>query len=137
VRNAVDHGLESPDERSTTGKTGKGQLTFSANEDVGLVTIEIGDNGRGIDWEAIRAKARHLGLPDRADAELVDVLCHEGFSSRSEVTETSGRGVGMAAVKKQVDAMGGRMAVRSTLGQGTTWSFSVPLRRAVQQRAMS
>jgi two-component system, chemotaxis family, sensor kinase CheA len=137
MRNAVDHGLESPDERSAAGKKPNGQLTLSATAKGDSVTIEIADDGRGIDWEAIRVKGGRLGLPCRTPADLLGVLCHEGFSTRSEVTEISGRGVGMAAVKQRVENMGGRLEVRSSLGQGTTWSISVPLRGRAQHRAAS
>jgi two-component system, chemotaxis family, sensor kinase CheA len=127
MRNAVDHGIESSEEREAAGKPAAGRITFAAVQKSDGVVLEIADDGRGIDWDVIRKKAANLGLPAQSHADLVAALCHEGFSTRTEVTETSGRGVGMAAVKRRIEAIKGRLEVQSTLGKGATWTFVIPL----------
>lgn len=125
VRNSVDHGLEVPEEREEVGK-GPGSLTLRTAVEGERFVVSIRDDGRGIDWEKIRAKAAGAGLPAQTQADLVDALFADGVSSRDEVSETSGRGVGMGAVKASVVAMGGQIEVDSTPGQGTVFRFSVP-----------
>ncbi len=127
IRNAVDHGLEAPDDRVAVGKQRSGRITLTAAQVNESVTIQISDDGRGIDWDSIREKGGALGLPTKTPADLLAVLCHDGFSTRSEVTEISGRGVGMAAVKRRVEGMGGRIELETAIGRGTTWGFIVPL----------
>jgi chemotaxis protein histidine kinase CheA len=90
------------------------------------MTFEVTDDGRGIDWDLIRTKAKERGLRDTLPSDLVDVLCHDGVSTRAEVTETSGRGVGMAALKQCVLAMKGRLDVEST-SKGTSWFMRFPM----------
>jgi signal transduction histidine kinase len=126
VRNSVDHGLEGPGEREEAGKDGPGALALRTAVEGGRFVVSIRDNGRGIAWEKIRAKAVGAGLPARTQADLVDALFADGVSSRDEVSETSGRGVGMGAVKAAVLAMGGQIEVESVPGEGTVFRFSVP-----------
>ena len=127
IRNAVDHGLEAPEDRVTAGKKSNGRITLVASQADDSVLIEITDDGRGIDWDSIRKQGSALGLPTRTPADLLAILCRDGFSTRTEVTEISGRGVGMAAIKRRIEAMGGRVELRTALGRGTTWSFVVPV----------
>ncbi len=126
VRNAVDHGIESPDERSARGKPREGLLSLRASSEKNELCIEIADDGAGIDWEAIRRAAKECGLAHRTQAELLNALCRDGVTTRSEVTSVSGRGVGMAAVLSRVRAMHGVLEVESKLGRGTTWIIRFP-----------
>ena len=127
IRNAVDHGLEPPEDRLAKGKNRGGRITLAAAQANDSLTIQISDDGRGIDWDSVREQGGALRLPTRTPADLLAILCHDGFSTRTEVTEISGRGVGMAAVKRRVEAMGGRIELETALGRGTTWSFIVPV----------
>ena len=90
------------------------------------LTFEIGDDGRGIDWDAVARKAGDLGLPNKTPQDLLQALCRDGVSTRESVSETSGRGVGMAAFKHQVELLGGRLEVRSSRGVGTSWIIRLP-----------
>jgi signal transduction histidine kinase len=126
VRNAVDHGLETPEERASNGK-GAARLVFRATTDGPEMTIRVSDDGRGVDWEALRAKMRAVGLPSSTREDLVNAMLSDGISTRTEQSETSGRGVGMAAVKKTIQRMGGKLAVESTPNKGTTWIFTFPV----------
>lgn len=120
VRNAVDHGLESNDDRIARGKPVPGTITLRASAaGGGGVTFEIEDDGRGIDWEAIRELARSRGLKHTTHADLVDALCEDGVSTRAVVTDASGRGVGMAALRQRVRAMSGQLELQSEMGRGT------------------
>ncbi len=123
VRNAVDHGLEAPDVRKGAGKSERGQLTLRTERRANEVVIEVADDGAGIDWEKLRAIGRQRGLPHSSEQELLDLLFVGGVSTRDEATETSGRGVGMDAVKAECDALGGRIEVQSRAGEGTHWRF--------------
>jgi two-component system chemotaxis sensor kinase CheA len=126
VRNAVDHGIERPEERVQAGKTPNGTLTLTAAIERGELRLEIGDDGAGIDWESIRRAAKARGLPHRTDADLLDALCQDGVTTRTEVTTVSGRGVGMAALKQRVLALHGTLDVASVRGRGTTWILRFP-----------
>ena len=121
VRNAVDHGLEAPNERLTLGKPAHGSLTLKAKVDADVLTFEVTDDGRGIDWGSIADKAKELGLPHASQAELLNALCSEGLTTRGAASELSGRGVGMAAFRERVSALQGRLEVRSAKGVGTSW----------------
>lgn len=121
VRNAVDHGLECASERVELGKPARGSLTLSAKIEGDQLVFEITDDGRGIDWAAIAQKAQELGLPHTTPAELLDALCADGITTRTDVSELSGRGVGMAALRARVRSLHGRLEVRSVKGVGTTW----------------
>jgi two-component system chemotaxis sensor kinase CheA len=127
VRNAVDHGLESAEERASAGKPARGKIRFEARCREGHLRLEIEDDGRGIDWEAVRRLCQERGLPSQTRADLVDALLRPGFSSREQVTETSGRGVGLAAVAAIVSERRGTIAVESEPGRGTLWVLSLPL----------
>ncbi len=127
VRNAVDHGIESPDERAAAGKPSRGRIRLTTKVVDGTCTVEIEDDGRGIDWDAIAAKAESMGLPSESTADLRAALLSDGVSSRTTVTETSGRGVGMAALKDVCDELGGSIAVTSSMGVGTRFSVSFPV----------
>jgi HAMP domain-containing protein/HPt (histidine-containing phosphotransfer) domain-containing protein len=121
VRNAVDHGFESADERREQGKPVRHTLLLRAEIVNDTLTFEVTDDGRGIDWTAIKERARARGLPHATPAELLAALCTDGLTTRDGVTETSGRGVGMAAFRRRVETLRGRLEVRSSPGVGTSW----------------
>jgi two-component system chemotaxis sensor kinase CheA len=123
LNNAVDHGLESDDERRRSGKSVPAKFVLSAQVREGEVVIDVRDDGRGIDWERVRELAATRGLPHQSERELTQALFSDGFSLKDQVSETSGRGVGLAAVKNVVTAMGGRIELESTQKVGTTWRF--------------
>lgn len=126
VRNCVDHGLESPEVRRSAGKSEAGQLSLSLRELSGALVLEVTDDGAGIDWDAVANKARAAGLPAATHAQLIDVLFRAGISTRDEVTTTSGRGVGLAAVRAALHAIGGTIEIDSVRGQGTTFRLCFP-----------
>jgi two-component system, chemotaxis family, sensor kinase CheA len=126
VRNAFDHGIEAPEERLRRGKPASGTLSLRASRRGDELEFQIGDDGAGIDWEHIRAMAKSRGLPHASPADLLDALCADGVTTRAEVTALSGRGVGMAAFKQRVVALGGSLEVRSVRGEGTTWIVRFP-----------
>jgi len=126
LRNAIDHGIESPDQRVEVGKDNNPHLDLRTFEDGDEVVIEVCDDGRGIDWERIREKAQGLGLPYEEQADLVAAMFSSGFSTRDEATDTSGRGVGLCAVREACDELGGRIETTSEAGAGTTFQFRFP-----------
>ena len=126
VRNAVDHGIESPEVRSKSGKTANGRLRLAADLAETGFFIEIEDDGRGIDWEAIRALCKKRGLPSESRADLVKAILSAGFSTCDQVTLVSGRGIGLDAVLATVNKLGGRLEVDSEPGRGTRWTLSFP-----------
>ena len=121
VRNAVDHGLEPPDERLALSKPPRPRLRLGATVKQGRFILEIGDDGRGIDWAEIKRIAGERGLPSGSEAELIAALFSAGFSTRSGVTATSGRGVGLSAVFARVRELDGTITVDSRPGHGATW----------------
>jgi two-component system chemotaxis sensor kinase CheA len=137
VRNAVDHGLESPDARATAGKARTGTITLCAFHEGGQVNIEIADDGRGIDVEAVRDKAVQRGLvpAERAarmsDREVARFVFLPGFSTAKVISSVSGRGVGMDVVKTNVEKIGGTVDIESTFGVGTTIRIKIPLTLAI------
>lgn len=135
IRNAVDHGLETPAERVAAGKPEKGTIRLQAMHDAGDIIIEISDDGRGMDPARILAKARRQGLVgenETPDEETIFKLIFEaGFSTADKVTDMSGRGVGMDVVKKQIQKLRGRIAIRSVLGSGCTFVLRLPLTLAI------
>ena len=135
IRNAVDHGLETPEVRKAAGKPEQGEIRLCAYHRSGRVLIEVGDNGGGINREKVRNIAVSKGLiPGDAalsDAEIDQLLFLPGFSTADKVSNLSGRGVGMDVVKTQITALGGRVSIDSTPGKGTTFSISLPLTLAV------
>ncbi|MCP4601414.1 MAG: hypothetical protein GY847_12965 [Proteobacteria bacterium] len=135
IRNAADHGIESKDERRKSGKEPIGKVMLSAYHEGGAIVIEISDNGKGLDKEAIVKKARTQGLlqdgEKLTDNEIYNLIFAPGFSTAKQVTEVSGRGVGMDVVKKNIDAMRGRVSISSVPGQGTSFKIILPLTLAI------
>lgn len=136
LRNAVDHGIEAPEQRVASGKPAAGNLVLSAMRDRSAVVIRVTDDGRGIDRERVLARAKRDGVveagkTDLTEDELLRLLARPGFSTAEQVTELSGRGVGVDAVYTRVRALGGAMNVRSAPGQGTTMTIRLPLTLAV------
>ncbi|MFN0116054.1 MAG: chemotaxis protein CheA, partial [Paracoccaceae bacterium] len=135
IRNAVDHGLESPEARSAAGKPAEGVITLRAQHRSGRVVIDIADDGAGINRERVLAVAQSKGLvPAEAqlsDGEIDNLLFLPGFSTASTVSNLSGRGVGMDVVKRAIQGLGGRIAIESRRGQGSIFSISLPLTLAV------
>lgn len=133
VRNAVDHGIESADDRVSTGKPARGTVSLNAYHQGTQVVLEVRDDGRGIDLDLVRAQAVRNGLvkPDDAqrllEADLLNVIFEPGFSTASEVTEVSGRGVGMDVVRTVLDRLKGTVHVASVKGKGTTIQLRMPL----------
>ena len=134
VRNAIDHGIESPAERRSAGKPEQGTVLMRATHRGGSVIIEVQDDGRGLDRDRIIAKARELGMhadESMGDQQLFGIIFEAGFSTAKEVTNLSGRGVGMDVVRRNIGALGGAVYVSSAKGQGTTITIQVPLTLAV------
>jgi signal transduction histidine kinase len=127
VRNAVDHGMEAPDERRGTSKPLQPRLRLRTAAAGERLIIDIDDDGRGIDWDALRAIAQGKGLPCASPEELTAVLLAPDITTRSQVTLTSGRGMGLASVADRVRELGGNIAVKSRTGHGTQFRVSLPL----------
>jgi two-component system chemotaxis sensor kinase CheA len=139
VRNCVDHGLETPAQRLAAGKPAQGTVRLSAVSEGDAVVVEVADDGRGIDPAAMRLAAYRKGviteeeLESLSDAEAVDLVFRPGFSTADEVSDVSGRGVGMDAVRASVERLGGTVTVHSQLGVGTVARLRMPLSMAVTQ----
>jgi two-component system chemotaxis sensor kinase CheA len=137
VRNSLDHGLEKPEARAAAGKDPAGRVTLRAANEGNRIVIEVRDDGRGIDAEAVRAKAVERGLihPSKnlTEAEVFGLIFEPGFSTAREVTGISGRGVGLDVVKKQVEKLNGSVSVSSEAGRGTTFTIRLPLTLAIIQ----
>jgi len=135
VRNAVSHGLERPDERRSAGKPPEGRLTLRATTIGEKVSIEIADDGRGIDVERVAERARATGLLAPGvpldDARLLELICYPGFSTRVEADRESGRGVGMDVVKSTVEALTGTLSFSTQTDQGSRFCIEVPLTLAM------
>ncbi|PTU56515.1 chemotaxis protein CheA [Sphaerisporangium cinnabarinum] len=137
VRNAVDHGIEAPEDRRRAGKRPQGLVTLRAYHSNGQVVVEITDDGAGIDPEKVGRTAVAKGLRTAGDvaamapSELLDLLFLPGFSTAAKVTNVSGRGVGMDVVRTNIEAIGGSVDVESTVGTGTTWRMRIPLTLAI------
>jgi two-component system, chemotaxis family, sensor kinase CheA len=137
IRNAVDHGIEIPDSRVAAGKPRAGRIALRAFHESGRVTIELADDGGGIDVERVREKAVARGLVSSAaaatltDDEVLQFIFEPGFSTAREVTNVSGRGVGMDVVRTNIEAIGGTVDIQSRRGQGTTVRVHVPLTLAI------
>lgn len=129
VRNAVDHGIESADQRLAAGKRERARMTFCTEARGGELIIEIEDDGGGIDWLAVADRAAALGLPSGTRRELVDALFADGLSTADKLTQTSGRGVGMSALRAACTELGGRLELVSEPGRGTTVCCVLPLTR--------
>jgi two-component system chemotaxis sensor kinase CheA len=126
VRNALDHGIESPAERVSSGKAAEGRLSIAVRGDAQFITVELIDDGRGIDFERVRAKAQAVGLPHTTEAQLTEALFHEGFTTSDQATELSGRGIGMSALREAARSLGGVVSLSSKIGQGTTLRVRFP-----------
>lgn len=135
VRNSVDHGLETPEERSAAGKPEEGEVVLAAYHKGGSVCIEIRDDGRGLDREKILDKAKERGLVEDgeglSDEEIYRFMFLPGFSTAKQVTEISGRGVGLDVVQKVINDLRGKVEIKSTLGQGTIFTIALPLTLAI------
>ena len=135
VRNAIDHGIESLSERTAAGKPPMAELRLKAFHRAGFIVFEITDDGAGLDTERILAKGRSLGLvPNGVDLDPADVhqlIFQPGFSTASQVTELSGRGVGMDVVRRNIEALRGRIDIQTERGKGTTFAIQLPLTLAI------
>lgn len=134
VRNSIDHGIETPAERLAASKPAQGSVKLAASHQGGSVVVEISDDGRGLSRERILAKAREKGLAVHdamSDAEVWQLIFMPGFSTAEAVTELSGRGVGMDVVRRNIQAMGGRIDIDSAPGMGTRMGIRLPLTLAI------
>lgn len=135
VRNSVDHGLETPEQRLAAGKSAAGTVKLAARQAGGEVIITISDDGRGIDRERVRAKAEANGLIQKeqvlSDQELLQLIFQPGFSTAAAITSLSGRGVGMDVVKKTIDALCGNIDIISRPGEGSSVVLRIPLTLAI------
>lgn len=127
IRNALDHGIETPEQRRAAGKSPDGRLSISVRGDAQAIVIELSDDGRGIDFEKVRAKAKASGLPHETDEQLVEALFADGVTTSDHATELSGRGLGMGALRAAAKALGGSVSLQSKLGHGTTLRVRVPV----------
>ncbi|MFW5844854.1 MAG: chemotaxis protein CheA [Planctomycetota bacterium] len=131
VRNAADHGIEPPEQRQAAGKEASGTVTVTVERDEDWVHLRVADDGAGIDTDAVLRKARELGLVDSAtdpgQAALVQLVFSSGLSTAASVTDVSGRGVGMDAVRAGIEAAGGRIAIDTVRGGGTTVRIDLPV----------
>ena len=135
IRNSADHGLEPPDKRVEIGKPRVGTITLKAYQKGGSICIEVQDDGRGLDRDAILRKAVEKGLLEAGaqvtDSEIHHLIFAPGFSTAAQVTDISGRGVGMDVVKKNVEALRGRIEIHTKMGEGTTFVIHLPLTLAI------
>ncbi|MCH2205427.1 MAG: chemotaxis protein CheA [Lentisphaerales bacterium] len=128
ITNAVDHGLEKEDERASSGKESKGNITIKVVEDDESIFIDISDDGLGMNFEKLREKGKKIGVATdlSSNEELLKIIFLPGFSTASEVTDISGRGVGMDVVKKELEKAGGTINIQSEEGKGTTFTLKMP-----------
>ena len=142
LRNAVDHGLEMPDDRERAGKTRKGRVRLSASQRGERIVIIVSDDGRGMNPQVLRTKAVEKGVIDEdqaarlSEVESLELIFRPGFSTAATVSDISGRGVGMDVVKTRIIELGGTLQVRSKLGQGSELELAVPLTLAIQRVLM-
>jgi len=139
LRNAVDHGIEAPEVRRAAGKPESGRIAIDARREKDSIRIAVSDDGAGMDLEAVRARAVDAGLVHRDIAEdlpaeqLAAFIFHPGFSTAESVSEISGRGVGMDAVRATIESLGGSIEFVTERGRGTTTTLTVPITAAVQR----
>jgi two-component system chemotaxis sensor kinase CheA len=137
VRNSVDHGIESPDERRDSGKPEQGTILLKARNEGNMIVIEISDDGKGIDVDSVRQKAIDRGLihptKNLSDIEAFNLIFEPGFSTAKAVTNISGRGVGLDVVRKQIEKLNGSVSVYSEKGSGSTFTIRLPLTLAIIQ----
>lgn len=135
VRNSLDHGIEMPDERVAVGKPETGTVTLEAYHRGGNIVIEVSDDGKGLDKDRLRAKAIEKGLLDEdailTDKQTFELIFMPGFSTAEQLTDISGRGVGMDVVRRNIQALGGNIEIISELGKGSTISIHLPLTLAI------
>ncbi len=135
VRNAVDHGLEMPEDRVAAGKDETGKIVLAAEHKGGNIVIEISDDGRGMDAEKILGKAREKGIvseeQELSDQEIYELIFEPGFSTAAEVSDLSGRGVGMDVVRRNIKSLGGRIEIESEMGKGSCIRVHLPLTLAI------
>jgi len=137
VRNAIDHGIEKPEERRALGKPEKSRVSLSAHQAGDHIVIEISDDGRGMRPDVLRRKAVEKGLIDADaasgldDRQALQLVFLAGFSTKEQVSSVSGRGVGMDVVKNNIQKLNGRISIDSTPGAGTTFSIALPLTLAI------
>lgn len=142
LRNSADHGLESEELRKERGKDPVGSIILNAFQDGNNVVIEVGDDGNGIDVEAVKQKALEKGAitPEQGDTmsdkEIIDLLFQPSFSTAKVVSDVSGRGVGLDVVKTKIESLGGAIEVKTALGEGSTFSIRLPLTLAIIQALM-
>jgi len=134
IRNSIDHGLEMPDDRRAAGKDETGTIALTAMHQGGHIVIEVSDDGRGLNRDKILAKALERGLPiaeNPTDAQVWELIFHPGFSTADALTDVSGRGVGMDVVRRNIQALGGSVDIRSEAGRGSTMTIRLPLTLAI------
>ncbi|CAO4182646.1 hybrid sensor histidine kinase/response regulator [Methylorubrum aminovorans] len=137
VRNSADHGIEATKDRLKAGKPARGSIRLSAYHEGGTITIEIADDGKGLDLAAIRKKAIERNFAPAADiermtdAQVAKFIFHAGFSTAKAITSVSGRGVGMDVVKTNIETIGGVVDIATELGKGTTFTIKIPLTLAI------
>jgi two-component system chemotaxis sensor kinase CheA len=134
IRNSLDHGIELPETRIAAGKSPVGTITLKAYHQGGSIVIEVGDDGAGLPRNKILAKARERGLPvsdQMTDQDVFSLIFEAGFSTADQVTDVSGRGVGMDVVRRNIQSMGGRVEIESMLGVGTRMTVRLPLTLAI------
>ena len=142
LRNSADHGLESAEVRKQRGKPEVGSIFLDAYQDGNNVVIEVRDDGNGIDVEAVKNKAIERGTitveqaATMSDKEIINLLFHPGFSTAKQITDVSGRGVGLDVVKSKIESLSGEVEVKSKLGEGSTWTIRLPLTLAIIQALM-
>lgn len=127
VRNAIDHGIETPEERARCGKAPVGRLLITTLREASAFTVSVQDDGRGIDWDRVRALASERGLPASTPEELFAALASDGLSTRAQASEISGRGVGLGAVRQACEGLGGTFDIQSEPGSGTTFRCVIPV----------
>jgi two-component system chemotaxis sensor kinase CheA len=135
IRNAIDHGIEAAEERVAAGKPAAGRIALRARHEAGHIVVELADDGKGLDRERILRKARERGLIGEqstlSEEETFHLILEPGFSTAEQVTEVSGRGVGMDVVRRQVQKLRGRIEIRSEQGKGTMFLVKLPLTLAI------
>ncbi len=142
LRNSADHGLESAEVRAKRGKPAVGSIFLDAYQDGNNVVIEVRDDGNGIDTEAVKNKAIERGVitPEQAagmaDKDIINLLFLPSFSTAKQVTDVSGRGVGLDVVRSKIESLSGEVEVKSKLGEGSTWTIRLPLTLAIIQTLM-
>ena len=137
IRNAIDHGIEKPEERVKLGKPPRGKIIIKVVREKGHIVIEISDDGRGIDFDKVSKLAVEKGIISSQEAtsldsrQILDILTHPGFSTREKVTEVSGRGVGLDVVRNKLDTLGGRLDLETEVNKGTKFILTLPLTLAI------